>query len=306
MTPPSAAAAPALRPSGRRPSDRRSAATIAPRRPLTTAPRPRRVSGPVRWPRVDRPAGRSHAPHVPFALVLVEALRRLASHRLLDRLIRGRIWIALITFALIGIVTLQLGLLKLNAGIGRALEREVVLQRENATLSIENSELAAGDRVQSGAARLGMEAAPSRALRFLTPRPKLDAGRGASALSKAVGSSAASSSVGSSLVGSSSTGGETTGGETTGGERSSGEAVSSPSSTASASAEGTSAASSESRASSGSASSPAAEAKAPSTEAAVAGSQPSTERSGPSAAPASGSAGASTEASPGGGTQAGP
>ena len=66
-------------------------------------------------------------------------------------------WIGIVAFALIGIVTLQLGLLKLNSGIGRALEREGSLQRENATLSVENSELATGARVESQAAQLGMQ-----------------------------------------------------------------------------------------------------------------------------------------------------
>ena len=86
--------------------------------------------------------------------------RRSATHRLLDRLIRGRLWIGLVAFALIGIVTLQLVLLKLNAGIGRALEREALLQRENAALSIENSELAAGEQVESQAEHAGMELVP--------------------------------------------------------------------------------------------------------------------------------------------------
>ena len=55
---------------------------------------------------------------------------------------------------------MQLVVLELNAGIGRALERQAQLQRENAALSIENSELAAGERVESQAARLGMELVP--------------------------------------------------------------------------------------------------------------------------------------------------
>ena len=88
-----------------------------------------------------------------LALRLIAALDRVSRHRALG----GRTWIGLVAFALIGIVTLQLGLLKLNAGIGRALQREAVLQRENAALSIENSELAASGRVTSWAARAGME-----------------------------------------------------------------------------------------------------------------------------------------------------
>ena len=46
--------------------------------------------------------------------------------------------------------------------------REALLQRENAALSIENSELAGGERVETQAARLGMQLVPDGALRFLT------------------------------------------------------------------------------------------------------------------------------------------
>jgi cell division protein FtsL len=111
------------------------------------------------------------------------AAQRLERHRLLDRLIAGRAWIALVAFALIGIVTLQLGLLELNASVGRSLERAAALQRENAALAIENSELAAGGRVESLASRLDMELVPMGALRFLTVDPGVDASRAAAALS---------------------------------------------------------------------------------------------------------------------------
>ncbi|HWX95283.1 MAG TPA: hypothetical protein VNZ01_00405 [Solirubrobacteraceae bacterium] len=176
MTPPAAAAAaaPAVQP--RRP--------LAPGRPY--APRPRRVSGPARRPADERTAHRRSPQHPGIAVGVIEALRRVSTHPMLDRLIRGRSWIALVAFALIGIVTLQLGLLKLNAGIGHALQREASLQRENAALSIENSELAAGDVVESSASRLGMEVVQAGALRFLTTRPGSDARHAAAALTTPV------------------------------------------------------------------------------------------------------------------------
>jgi cell division protein FtsL len=116
---------------------------------------------------------------------LLSLLEGLAQHRLLDRLIRGRAWIGLVAFALIGIVTLQLGLLKLNGGIGRAIEHEALLQRENATLSIENSELSAGTRVQTGAAKLGMASVPVGAVRFLSTGGHGTTGKAAAALAGA-------------------------------------------------------------------------------------------------------------------------
>ena len=84
-------------------------------------------------------------------------------------------------FALIGIVTLQLALLKLNASVGRALEHGASLQRENSALSIENSELASTDHVQARAAQLGMEFASSASLRFLSAHPGADLARAAAA-----------------------------------------------------------------------------------------------------------------------------
>jgi hypothetical protein len=143
----------------------------APSRPLTVAPRPRRVSGPERRGGEHRRAPGRARERRGVALGLLAVLESLP--RRLP--IGARTWIGLVAFALIGIVTLQLGLLKLNAGIGRALEHEALLQRENAALSIENSELAASGRVTSQAAGLGMELVPAGALRFLRARPGTDA-----------------------------------------------------------------------------------------------------------------------------------
>jgi hypothetical protein len=292
MTPPSAAAAPAVNLRG----------PLAPHRPFTTAPRPRRVSGPARRPLVDRPASRRSPEYAGIALGLTEALSRLSEHRLLDRLIRGRTWIVLVAFALIGIVTLQLGLLRLNAGIGHALEKEASLQRENAALSIENSELAAGDLVESSASRLGMEVVPTGALRFLTARPAADPSRAVAALSAPVASSSARAGMGEGSSGSAAAAGT--------GEGSSGSAPAS--SAPSASAEG-SVPSSGSQPTTTSSGSEAEASKTPSSEAGAArastegpsptesSTEQSTPRSEPAAAPATG--GGSTETS--GGTQAG-
>ncbi len=151
--------------------------------PLVVPRGPRRVSGPARRTAPDRSV-RAPAPSGGgIVLGLIAALERIANHRLLDRLLRGRAWIGLVAFALIGIVTMQLGLLKLSGGIGRAIEREALLQRESAALSIENSELAAGERVQSLATRLGMELVPAGALRFLTANPRTDLTKAAAAVS---------------------------------------------------------------------------------------------------------------------------
>jgi hypothetical protein len=183
---------------------------------------PRRVSGPARRPAPARPAPR-RAERGAFLLGLASALEWLASHRLIDRLIRGRAWLVLVTFALIGIVTLQLALLKLNGAVGRALRSEATLQREDAALSIENSELAASDHVQATGAQLGMAFASSSALRFLAPTSRGDFTRGAAALSSALRASPAGSEGAASGRGTGAQASEA-GGEKSASEASSGEA----------------------------------------------------------------------------------
>ena len=209
MTPSApAATAPAVK----RGADRKAGGSRPGRPPararLRAAPRaPRRVSGGARGARpghLARPAAEGARA---VALRLPGALASLSRHRLLDRLIGGRAWIAFVAFALIGIVTMQLGLLKLNGGIGRALEHQALLQRQNAALSIEDSELSAGGSVRSRAARIGMELAPLRGLVFLAVRPGVDPTRAATELatfgqpaagtSEAAGASAATASSGS-------------------------------------------------------------------------------------------------------------
>lgn len=173
MTPPSTA--PAAQPARR----------VAPPRPRRAPARPRRASAPT------RPSARPSTRTAPaegardgLVVGLLGAAETLSSNRLLDRLIGGRLWIGIVAFALIGIVTLQLGLLKLNSGIGRALERTASLQTENAALSIENSELASGTRVESQAERLGLRLSPVENLHFLSSHGSTDASRAADVLRK--------------------------------------------------------------------------------------------------------------------------
>ncbi len=136
-----------------------------------------------------RPRGAAGAGALPLAAV--SAVGALAQNRLLDRAIRGRTWIGIVAFALIGIVALQLGLLKLNGGIGHALEREALLQRQNAALSIENSEMGAGPKVEALAAKRGMAFASTAQLRFLGARPNEDVAKAAAALAAATRTAAA-------------------------------------------------------------------------------------------------------------------
>jgi hypothetical protein len=114
------------------------------RRLSAPAPAQRRISGPSRG--IARVAVASAAP-AGAALV-----RRVS----LQRLTYTRAWIGVVAFALIGIVTMQLLLLKLNTGIGQTLERTSALQRENAVLSVQASEAGAPQAIEAKARSAGM------------------------------------------------------------------------------------------------------------------------------------------------------
>jgi hypothetical protein len=102
-------------------------------------------------------------------------------HPVLDRLIRGRTWIGIVGFALIGIVAMQVTLLKLNAGIGRSVERATQLTRENSLLTMQVSTLRAADLRQAGTTREGMVYPPPGDVRYLRAG-RADPGRAAASI----------------------------------------------------------------------------------------------------------------------------
>jgi septal ring-binding cell division protein DamX len=159
MTPPAAAAAPRTR-------TRRTAAPA------------RRVSGPATGrTRVAHP----HLPAAPpLALRIGGAVGTLAEHRFLDRLVRGRAWIAILGVGLIGIVFMQVSMLRMNAGIGRDVNTASKLDRENAALRATISEESSGNHIEALAARMGLVLPPGTP-RFLDAR-RFDAGRAANAI----------------------------------------------------------------------------------------------------------------------------
>lgn len=94
--------------------------------------------------------------YAPLGLRVVRRCAAVQDARLLDRLIRGRLWIGLIAVMLIGLVFVQLTLLNLNAGIGQSLERAATLERQNSSLALQVSKLSAGQRVEDAATARGM------------------------------------------------------------------------------------------------------------------------------------------------------
>jgi hypothetical protein len=82
--------------------------------------------------------------------------RALPESRLLDRLMRGRIWIGLLAVLLFGLVFLNVSLLKLNSEAGRNADKVKALRIENDRLHAKVSRLQGGDRLERVAGRLGL------------------------------------------------------------------------------------------------------------------------------------------------------
>jgi hypothetical protein len=129
----------------------------------------RRVSGPAR-PMRPVPAG----PGVRQRTSTFERLRALPEHRYVDKLLRSRAWIVVVALMLGGIVAMQVSLLKLNAGISRAVQTSATLERQNADMQDTIARLSSGERVQTAAAELGMVAPPAGDVGFLRSRGARD------------------------------------------------------------------------------------------------------------------------------------
>jgi cell division protein FtsL len=108
---------------------------------------------------------------------LLEALRRLPDARWLDRMLRGQAWVAVIGVALLGIVAMQVSLLKLNAGIGQSVEKTSTLERQNADLRASVSQLSSEERIQQQAMEMGLVMPQAGEVRYVTVRPDEDPGK---------------------------------------------------------------------------------------------------------------------------------
>lgn len=145
------------------------AATLRGGRPI-----PRRRSGPA-------PQRRQKQSTDSFA-ALGRVAMRVPDARVLDRLIRGRLWIGLIAGALVMLVFMQVSLLKLNTGISADMLTSQSLERENAELRASVSSLDSGQRIQDIAAARGMVMPDDGQLRFLTAGPPGTGAKAAAAI----------------------------------------------------------------------------------------------------------------------------
>jgi len=112
--------------------------------------------------------------NAPFARSL-----RVRTARVLDALLSGRGWIALIGVLLAGIVFFNVDLLQMNRDIARDAERASTLKRENARLRLDFARLASSERIQEAAAGLGLVLPAPGEVRYLKARPTVDARRAA-------------------------------------------------------------------------------------------------------------------------------
>lgn len=119
------------------------------------------------------------APSGSLAQRTLRAILTLPDHRLVCRVVGGPAWIWLLGIGLGGIVFMQVSMLKMNAGIGRAVETTTNLERSNALLETSVARLSSGDRIESAATRMGMVPAPAEHTRFLRAHPSRDGARAA-------------------------------------------------------------------------------------------------------------------------------
>jgi hypothetical protein len=142
---------------------------------VRTSPAPRharRVSGPVPRP---RPVPAGAPPLRRGSTGVFERIRALPETRLVDSLLRGRVWIWLIGILLGGIVAMQVSLLKLNAGISNAVTTTSTLERQNADIEAEIARLSSIERVRETATADDMVTPAPGAVSFLHVRPDRDA-----------------------------------------------------------------------------------------------------------------------------------
>lgn len=126
--------------------------------PLSRPPAPRRVSGPAR---------RTSAPAAPQTGIFVRVL----DAPFLDRLVRGRVWIALVATALLGIVAMQVAILRLGASIGESVAQIQRLTQANESAETTIAEDEPGRNVANEASSLGMVYPPAGNVVYLRYSP---------------------------------------------------------------------------------------------------------------------------------------
>jgi cell division protein FtsL len=85
------------------------------------------------------------------------------------------VWICFIGVSLMGIVAMQVSLLKLNSGISRAVETSATLERQNSDMEASIARLASGERIRAAADTDGMVTPAAGDVHYLRVRGAADA-----------------------------------------------------------------------------------------------------------------------------------
>ncbi len=146
-----------------RPAPARTGPALAKRTSGAAAPAPSRPGAPKRTPAPGRPRAPAERPRT--ALVTARGAA------VLDTLLAGRGWIALVFVLLAGIVFLNVDLLRMNRDIARTVERATAVKRENSRLRAEAARLGSSERIQAVASEAGLVMPAPGAVRYLRSRP---------------------------------------------------------------------------------------------------------------------------------------
>jgi len=139
----------------------------------------RRAAAPGRAPASRRVSGAAGAPAVALPVRVLQAPFARAARRrtgdVLDALLSGRGWIALVFVLLAGIVFFNVDLLRMNRDIARNADKISGLKREIARNRLDVARLASSERIQESAAQLGLVLPAPGEVRYLKARPERDA-----------------------------------------------------------------------------------------------------------------------------------
>jgi cell division protein FtsL len=165
----------------------RSSAKAAPTRsksarakaaPARHTPR-RRAAAPGRGHASRRVSASAAAPAVALPVRVLNAPFTRAARRrtgdVLDALLSGRGWIALVFVLLAGIVFFNVDLLQMNREIARNDAKISTLKREIARNRLDVARLASSERIQEAAAQQGLVLPAPGEVRYLKARPERDA-----------------------------------------------------------------------------------------------------------------------------------
>lgn len=151
------------------------------------AARPARFAQTSRAPSTVPRRAPGRAPRRAAGAVVLRLPVRSASG-LVDRLLRGRLWVVCVGALLAGIVFLNVSLLGINGGIAATSDQAAELRRQNAELRLEVSRLASAERIQRVAEAEGFAMPAPGEVTYLEADPEHDGARAAAALEQAAAS----------------------------------------------------------------------------------------------------------------------